>query len=56
MKYETEGNIITDIKHLCKQIIESFEKAISIEEKYNLLVDGIEIKYKSVKRWYEFWK
>ena len=56
MKYEKEENVIEDIKFLSKNLVEKFKKAKSIEEKYKLLEDGIDMKYNIEKKWYGFWK
>jgi hypothetical protein len=45
MKYEKEENVLKDIKSFSEFFIERLKKTQSIEEKYKLLQDGIDVKY-----------
>ena len=56
MKYESEKNIIRDVDKLALELLETFESTKTVEEKYILLKNGIRIKYKVGKKWFEFWK
>ena len=56
MKYESQKNIVEDINLLALKVLEKFKEAKTINEKYNVLEEGVQIEYKVNKKWYEFWK
>ena len=56
LKYEKEEEVLKDIKFFSFNLIDKLEKALTIEDKYKILEDGIDVKFSSNKKWYEFWR
>lgn len=56
IKYESQKDIVKDIDFLSLKLVETFKNATTTREKYAVLENGIRIKHKVDKKWYEFWK